>query len=490
MNANFVNVKVDREERPDVDDVYMTAFLVYAKAIGSEEGGGWPLSMFLTPDGKPFAGGSYFPPADANGRMGFPSVLKKVTELWRDQKSNVEGNAETLAREVKRIMRPGVNLTAVKPDKRLAAAATAALLASRDPQFGGVDFNPRQPDAAKFPVPAKLALLLYDSEHAKNEEAAATLSLTLDQMARGGIRDHLGGGFHRYSTDRRWHVPHFEKMLYDQAQLAELYADAYAYTGKRVYRDVAEETFRFVLGDMADPSGAFISSLDADTGGSEGSYYVWSIAEVERILGAQDAKVFERVYGMEEPQTFAGGYVLHLPAPVGDIANQMHVPYEALQGAARTRGSQAPRSPPQAHSPLARRQGSDGMERLDGPSFGPRQPCIKRDDYLQAAIKAATFLLEHMKNEQGELVRTGGETRRGFRGISKTTLTWSTACSHSTMRRKTTAGSKRRGPFAMSKSVSSGMRKPGASTRRRRITRPSSPAAAAHSTPSSPLQTR
>ena len=331
MNANFVNVKVDREERPDVDDIYMTAYLVYAQAVGSGDSGGWPLSMFLTPDGKPFAGGTYFPPQDRPGQPGFPTVLARVSNAWRTDHASVEKNAEMICNEVRRLSRAGFNRTPVKLERGLVTATVKSLIESRDPEFGGIDFDPHEPNMPKFPEPAKLDLLEFAARHSNDQQADAAVTNTLDHIAAGGIVDHLAGGFHRYSTDRRWHVPHFEKMLYDQAQLAELFAEVYHRTGKREYRRVAEQAFGFVLREMTEPAGGFISSLDAQTDGVEGVYYVWTPAEVDATLGSRDGSLFRRAFGLDEPKEFEPGFVLRRTASVESLGHDLHVPPEEIE---------------------------------------------------------------------------------------------------------------------------------------------------------------
>jgi uncharacterized protein len=406
MNANFINVKVDREERPDVDDIYMTAYLVYAQAVGSGDSGGWPLSMFLTPDGKPFAGGTFFPDKDLPGRIGFPTVLARVTKLWQTNRTDVEKNADLICDEVRRLTRPGFSPAPVKLDRELVTATTKALIDSRDAEFGGVDFDPHEPNAPKFPVPAKLDLLEFAARHSNDQQADAVVINTLDHIAAGGIVDHLAGGFHRYSTDRRWHVPHFEKMLYDQAQLAELFADVYRRTGKREYRRVAERAFGFVLREMADPSGGFISSLDAQTDGVEGVYYVWTPAEVDAVLGARDGSLFRRAFGLDEPKEFEAGYVLRRTASIEALGHDLHVPPEEIE--ARLEDARA--------KLLLKRQGRRPVARDDKilaawnglmiRALARGSQTLGNDAYLHAAEKAANFVLDRMRGPRGELLRT------------------------------------------------------------------------------------
>jgi uncharacterized protein len=406
MNANFINVKVDREERPDVDDVYMTAYLVYAQAVGSGDSGGWPLSLFLTPDGKPFAGGTYFPPKDAPGQTGFPAVLARVAGAWRSDRAAVEKNADLICSEVRRLSRAGFSPTPVKLDRQLVTTTIKSLIESRDPEFGGIDFDPHEPNAPKFPEPAKLALLEFAARHSNDHQADEVVTNTLDHIAAGGIVDHLAGGFHRYSTDRRWHVPHFEKMLYDQAQLAQLFAEVYHRTGQRAYRRAAERAFDFVLRDLADPAGGFISSLDAQTDGVEGVYYVWTPAEVDATLGSRDGSLFRRAFGLDEPKEFAPGFVLRRTATVETLGHDLHSPPEEIE--ARLNESRA--------RLLLKRQSRRAVARDDkvlaawnGLMIGALargSQTLGNDAYLRAAVKAANFVLDRMRGPHGELLRT------------------------------------------------------------------------------------
>ena len=287
MNENFVNVKVDREERPDIDDIYMTSLSVYFHLIGAPDNGGWPLSMFLTPDREPFAGGTYFPPTDQGGQMSFPRVLQKVNELWSGDKAKVQQSATIIAKEVARLQKEEGATEAIPIEDRLVKAGVRSINASFDSEYGGIDFSEVSPNGPKFPTSSKLVLLQYDIESMDAEstsaESAKVLYQTLDAMANGGIYEHLGGGFHRYSTDRYWHVPHFEKMLYDNGQLASLYAKAYGQTGNEQYKQVAAGIIDFVLRELTDTQGGFYSALDAETDGVEGEHYAWSQEELKAI---------------------------------------------------------------------------------------------------------------------------------------------------------------------------------------------------------------
>jgi uncharacterized protein YyaL (SSP411 family) len=406
MNANFINVKVDREERPDVDDVYMTAYLVYAQAAGSGDSGGWPLSMFLTPDGKPFAGGTYFPPQDRAGQMGFTTVLSRVNNAWQADRASVQKSADAICDEVRRLTRAGFNPAPIKLDRGLVTATVKSLVESRDSEFGGIDFDPHEPNAPKFPEPAKLALLEFGARYSNDQQADGVVTNTLDHIAAGGIVDHLAGGFHRYSTDRRWHVPHFEKMLCDQAQLAELFADVYHRTGKREYRRVAEQAFTFVLREMADPAGGFISSLDAQTDGVEGVYYVWTPAEVDAVLGARDGSLFRRAFGLDDPKEFEPGFVLRRTASVETLGHDLHVTPEEVE--ARLNDARARLLlKRQTRRPVAR--DDKVLAAWNGLMIGALargSQNLGNDAYLHAAEKAANFVLDRMRSPKGELLRT------------------------------------------------------------------------------------
>ena len=300
LNASFVAIKVDREERPDLDEIYMMA-------VQSMTGqGGWPLNVFLTPEGKPFYGGTYFPPDDRYGRPGFPALLAALKDAWAERHDELVGVASEVALRLSAAT-PGP--AGLEPVGTAQTARAAAELASRfDAAWGG--FSP----APKFPPHASLALLLR--EHARTEDAA-TLSMvttTLDRMALGGMYDQVGGGFSRYATDERWLVPHFEKMLYDQALLVPVYVDAWRVTGRPLYRRVVLETLDFVRRELTSPEGGFYASLDADSEGHEGRFYVWSPDELKAVLGPEAATAFAAKYGITPAGNFEGKNIPNLLA--------------------------------------------------------------------------------------------------------------------------------------------------------------------------------
>ncbi|MBU0753169.1 MAG: thioredoxin domain-containing protein [Gammaproteobacteria bacterium] len=320
MNRLFINVKVDREERPDLDQIYQTAHQMLAGRHG-----GWPLTMFLTPDGAPFYGGTYFPRESRYGLPGFPELCERIADVWRTQRGEVEAqNRELLGALAVRAPAAGA---AAALDAGPIAAAGNMLLGSFDREFGGFGGAP------KFPHPTDLALLLRRQGDPLAREAAL---ITLTRMAEGGIYDQLGGGFCRYSTDERWEIPHFEKMLYDNGPLLGLYADAWALTGDALYRRVAEETVEWLLREMTSAEGAFYSSLDADSEGEEGRFYVWDRAEVERLLGPEKSALAARRWGLDGPPNFENRHWhLRVVVPMGECSPPLDAAEAALLEGAR-----------------------------------------------------------------------------------------------------------------------------------------------------------
>jgi len=317
MNEHFVNVKVDREERPDLDEIYMLATQILAGQ------GGWPNSVFLTPDLKPYFAGTYFPPEDKWGRPGFPTVIESMVHAWQERREDVESQAADLAEGMRRHLAEVEPRPGELPGRDLATLAADGLRKRFDGTFGGFG------EAPKFPTPSNLWLLAELA--AARADAAMMLEATLDGMARGGLRDHLAGGFHRYSTDREWRVPHFEKMLYDNGLLLEAYAREHARTGSAEAARVAGETAHFLAREMTSPEGAFYSAIDAETNGREGAYYVWTREELDAALGAEDAEFLAPILGFAGEPTFEhDAYVLHLPRPLDVLARERRTTREKL----------------------------------------------------------------------------------------------------------------------------------------------------------------
>lgn len=302
MNEHFINIKVDRQERPDIDDIYQKV----VQMMG--QGGGWPLTVFMTPAGEPFFGGTYFPPVEGYGRPGFAQLLLTLSDLWLNKRSELNGYVEQFLQGYTRLD-SHLNIRELSKEKDTPLTAALFFANNTDGKHGGMNGAP------KFPIPScyNLILRLYSRTH--DPVLLKSLELTLDGMANGGIYDHLGGGFARYSVDEQWLVPHFEKMLYDNAQLVSLYADAYRLTGYKKWKQIFEETITYVLRDMTHPEGGFYASEDADSEGKEGTFYVWTVAEVKAVLGQSDGATACRIYGITEQGNFEDHKnVLHRPA--------------------------------------------------------------------------------------------------------------------------------------------------------------------------------
>ncbi len=405
MNEHFVNIKIDREERPDIDDIYMTALGIYVTQTGG--GTGWPLSMFLTPDTRPVAGGTYFPPRDQPNRPpGFLGVLQAMHKLWTEDKKSAEDNATVLTKALRQSLRRRLVLASAELDTELVGASVASLINSHDTRYGGIGFNRSRADRPKFPTPPKLELLAHIArleKNSKDEEkpATAVLDHTLLAIANGGIHDQVGGGFHRYSTDRRWHVPHFEKMLYDNAQLAGLYVDAFARTGQPAFRAVAEGIFTYVLRDMTDPDGPFFSAQDAETDTIEGKYYVWSGAEIDTLLGA-DAKLFRRLFGVVDEPDFEHGNVLYRAIPLEQSIVDTDQTTRVAKMHQTLLATRIKRKPPLLDDKVL-----TSWNGLMIRSLADGGRVLKKPEYTQAATRAAEFLMAKLHDtSNGHLLRT------------------------------------------------------------------------------------
>ena len=392
MNEHFVNVKVDREERPDLDEIYM-------KAVQSMTGsGGWPMSVFLTPDLEPFYGGTYFPPRSAHGRPGFPEVLTAIARAWREDRENVANQGRRMA---KRIAEEGTWSTLADLDPQILDRSFAALQQSHDPEWGGFGSAP------KFPHALDIRILLRHFLRTRNPVALRMATTTLDRMAEGGIRDHLGGGFHRYSTDERWLIPHFEKMLYDTALLVPAYLEAHLATGSEAYARVARECVDWVLREMTTPEGGFASSQDADSEGEEGRFFVWTPEELAGVLGPKRGARAAAWYGVTEEGNFEHG----------KSALWRHEPPEKVAEALRCDPGELASEMEAARAELwkAREKrvhpGTDDkvLASWNGLMISALAQChqiLGEERALEAARRAARFLLGTMRRADGRLRAT------------------------------------------------------------------------------------
>ena len=393
MNQHFVSIKVDREERPDLDGIYMQA----VQAMTSQ--GGWPMTVFLTPDGTPFYGGTYFPPEDRHNMPAFTRVLQSVADAWKNRREEVEHSGQQLRDHMQQAMRPAPSRGVL--DTSMLDAAAQGIISQYEPTHAGFG------NAPKFPQPMAIEFLLRHWRRTGDERARSAALHTLDQMARGGMYDQLGGGFHRYSVDGEWLVPHFEKMLYDNAQLARAYLMGYQATGNAFYRTVVEQVLNYVLRDMTDPSGGFYSTEDADSEGVEGKFYVWTPAELDSLLGDEDARLFAAYYDVTERGNFEhGSSILHVTDTPAVVAERISVSdarlLEALErGRTILFEARARRIRPARDDKVL--SAWNGMLLR---AFAEAGRVLNEPTYLRAAINNAEFLLGTMCARGGAVFRT------------------------------------------------------------------------------------
>jgi uncharacterized protein YyaL (SSP411 family) len=415
LNEHFVCIKVDREERPDVDQVYMAALQAFST-------GGWPMSMFLLPDGRPFYGETYLPPRDRDGAAGFHTVLRGIDKAWKAERAEIEKAAGGLTEIVKRKLGNPAGRRKPPLSRQLAAAGRAQLAEQFDPEYGGFGYSAQNARRPKFPEPVNLVFLLdqhrRDDRQKGNGRAAKTaggepeplsmVNFTLDRMARGGIRDQLGGGYHRYATSRYWIVPHFEKMLYDNAQLASAYLMAYETTGEARWRQEAEDIFAFVARTMTAPEGGFYSALDAETASGEGAYYVWTRDEVKEILGeGPDAEAFQQVYGLKREPNFEGGrYVLLQPRPLAEQAQTLGRTPQELERRLKPLRAKLLAIREQRPPPLRDDKVLTAWNGLMIAAYADGYRILKQDEYRRAAERSAEFILARLRDPTGRLLRT------------------------------------------------------------------------------------
>ncbi|MHB8682456.1 MAG: thioredoxin domain-containing protein [Acidimicrobiales bacterium] len=394
LNEAFVAVKVDREERPDVDAVYMEA----VHAMTGQ--GGWPMSVFLTPDGRPFLGGTYFPPVDRHGLPGFGRLLGAVADTWTTRREEVEQQADALAAAIaERITLPAGPMAAAGAldAPRLLGAAIAELRDRFDPHWGG--FGP----APKFPQPGTVELCLRHHRLTGDPSSLAMAETTLRAMAAGGMYDHLGGGFCRYSTDTTWTVPHFEKMLYDQAGLVRAYLHAWQQTGDPQWLAVVEETVDYVLRDLRADDGGLYSAEDADSEGEEGRFYLWTRAQIEDALGPDEAALVASWYGVDGEPNFEGRFILRRP-----LQGTLLVPPEIAEARRRLFEARAGRVRPGLDDKVLTEWNAMFLSVL-----AEAAAATANARWESAALSLAQFLLANLREERGRWLRSwqGGRAR-------------------------------------------------------------------------------
>jgi uncharacterized protein YyaL (SSP411 family) len=389
MNDLFVNIKVDREERPDVDSIYMEA----VQALTGH--GGWPMTVFLTPDKKPFYGGTYYPREPRHGMPGFVQVLEAIDEAWKERRGEVDDQAGRLTHALGHVAELAPADAPV--DRSVLDTAVSSLRSQFDPEWGGFG------QAPKFPQESSLELLLRAAAQGGRPEILQMVTDTLDAMAAGGIYDHLGGGFARYSVDTFWLVPHFEKMLYNQAMLGRVYLHAFQLTGEPRFLQILAETLEYVLRDLRDAAGGFYSAEDADSEGVEGKFYVWRPQEIEAVLGADESPAALEWWDVKEEGNFEGANVLHRPVR-GDLLRPPHIE-RARERLFEVREERV-------------RPGLDDKvltewNALFLSTLAEAAAVTQNDEWLDAAVQNAEFLLRKLRRDDGRWLRAwqGGRAK-------------------------------------------------------------------------------
>ena len=402
LNEHFVSIKVDREERPDIDSIYMDAVV----AITGQ--GGWPMTMFLTPSGEPFYGGTYFPPSERYGMPSFQRVLTSVIDAWENRRDQVDANAANMRERLAQTNQLKPQAGDLSTD--LLDAAFDQLYQYYDDHEGGFGSAP------KFPQPMSLEFLLR--QHMRTGESAplAMVTHTLRKMANGGMYDQLGGGFHRYSTDAYWLVPHFEKMLYDNAQLARVYLYTWQMTGDSFFKRIVEETLDYVLREMTDSSGGFYSTQDADSEGAEGKFFVWRVDEVKALLGEEDGTLFCRYYDVTEYGNFEGENILHVDEDIETVAEALETTPDRLRlvldrGRERLFAEREKRIKPGLDDKVLAAWNGLMMR-----AMAEAGAALNRPDYLDAAIRNAQFIRDEMLDGRGRLHRSWKKGRATLNG--------------------------------------------------------------------------
>ncbi len=404
LNDHFISIKVDREERPDLDQIYMNAVQIMTGQ------GGWPMSMFLTPDLQPFYGGTYFPPDDRYGRPSFKRLLLALVDAWHSRRPEITGQAVQIAEQLQKVGEmpspgqdsgdPAATGDLATLGEELIRHAVSTLARSFDSRFGGFGSAP------KFPHAMELRVLLRAHKRFGREDALHMARLTLDRMAMGGMYDQLGGGFHRYSTDQRWLVPHFEKMLYDNTLLALAYLEGFQATGEAFYREVVHETLDYVLREMTSPEGPFFSTQDADSEGLEGKFYVWSAEEIEQILGRESADLFSEVYDVTPSGNWEGHNILNRAKTYEQYArlrniSEMDLRSSLVQGKKKLLEVRNRRVWPGRDDKILTSWNGLMIDALAQAGMVLEKPA-----YVEVARRAADFILTRMRAPDGRLQRT------------------------------------------------------------------------------------
>jgi len=402
LNENFICIKVDREERPDLDELYMAA------TISISGQGGWPMNVFLTPDLKPFFAGTYFPAEGSSGRPGFIDLVGQLSEVWKNGRQELLEQADKVTQRLARQLRGEGRILGLEPE--ILDQAISELAQRFDPQSGGFGKAP------KFPAPANIQLLLRYHARSQDPRVLEMAVRTLDGMAQGGIYDHLGGGFARYAVDERWVVPHFEKMLYDNAQLASVYLEGYQATQNPLYRKVACQTLDFVLRELRGQEGGFWSSCDADSEGQEGRYYCWSATEIQEVLGEGPGRNFCAYYGAINQGNWEGTNVLHVTRPLHQVAAQLGLEAEAFEFELEESRKKLLEARSQRQHPGIDDKVVTAWNGMMIQALAEGYRILGEPAYLEGAEKAAEFIYSQLVTPEGRLLRTWRAGRAHLNG--------------------------------------------------------------------------
>ncbi|MFP4429411.1 MAG: thioredoxin domain-containing protein [Desulfovermiculus sp.] len=409
LNRSFISVKVDREERPDIDTIYMNA----CQLISGR--GGWPLTVVMTPDKRPFFAATYIPKQSRFGQPGLLDLLAEISRLWNHDRDKIFYSARQVTDNLQRLHQ---NLPQTTLDASTLEAAFQSLEQGYDSEYGGFG------QAPKFPAPHNLLFLLRYWQRSGKHEALEMVDTTLKAMRQGGVFDHLGYGFHRYSTDRSWLVPHFEKMLYDQAMLIMALAKTYEHTRDPLYAQVIEETAGYVFHDMTDVSGAFYSAEDADSEGVEGKFYVWTEQEIDKLLSPEEARLVKKVFGLTPEGNFkdeatgrrTGANILHLPLPLDQAAESLGLGPENLSSQLETVRSKLLTVRNQRVRPLLDDKVLTDWNGLMIAALAKAGRILGNDEYTRAAKRAARFILENM-HQNGRLLHRYRDRQAAIPGM-------------------------------------------------------------------------
>jgi hypothetical protein len=397
MNEHFINIKVDREERPDVDDIYMQATLIFNRGNG-----GWPMTVFLTPDGHPFHAGTYYPPEPRYGMPSFQQVMEAVVETFRKKRDEVERTGRALAEELGRAMSAGLGGEPELLSPAILDAAAQEMLRRTDPVHGGLTRG-----KPKFPNPITLEYLLRYHAATGHEQAREVALFTLRKMAAGGLYDQLGGGFHRYSVDEKWLVPHFEKMLYDNALLSRVYLHGWQISGDPLLREIAEDTLDYVLREMTAPDGGFYSTQDADSEGEEGKFYVWTADEIRAALDGVVGKVDALLayWGVTDEGNFEGKNILHAADMLERVAVRHGLSVEQMRDDLAAAKAVLFALRKNRVAPARDEKIVTAWNGMMLAAFAEAARVLGADDYLEAALANARFLLREMVGPDERLLR-------------------------------------------------------------------------------------